>query len=380
MIRRLSRRHFVKGLGGAAAGAVVGSSLFALSCDGKPGGELEPPDENGIRLPQGFRSRVLAQSGSKVTGTEHVWHGAPDGGAVFPAGDGGWIYVSNSEKNPGGGVGALRFSASGDVVDAYWICNGTRRNCAGGATPWDTWLTCEEVPTGLVYECDPLGIEDPTVRPALGTFNHEAVAFDALGRAYLTEDHPVGGLYRFTPNKSGNVDAGLLEVAGVDADSNVLWYALPNPNPGSGETPTRQQVPEMYTFNGGEGIDSRGDRIFFTTKGDNRVWELDLARDQLGIVYDRATDVFGHLSGVDNLVVAPNDALVVAEDGGNMELVLVTAVGLSLPLLRVEGQPDSELTGPAFDASRTRLYFSSQRGFFGGGITYEIEGPFHTLG
>jgi hypothetical protein len=63
-----------------------------------------------------------------------------------------------------------------------------------------------------------------------------------------------------------------------------------------------------------------------------------------------------------------------------MELVLVSAWGIAVPLLRVEGQPGSELAGPAFDQSRTRLYFSSQRGFDGRGITYEVEGPFYSLG
>lgn len=377
---RFSRRRFVQGAGLLGAQAVVGTSLFALACDGRPIGELQPADANGILLPTGFRSRVIARSGSAVPGTEHIWHGAPDGAAVFDSGDGGWIYVSNSEKNPGGGVGALRFSASGEVVDAYWICNGTRRNCAGGATPWGSWLSCEEVATGLVYECDPRGEDAQIVRPALGTFNHEAVAFDTVGRAYLTEDRSDGRLYRFTPNAAEDLSAGLLEVMGVDAASNVSWYEVPNPNPASGETATRNQVPESYAFNGGEGIDSNGVEIYFTTKGDNRVWQLDLARDVLSVVYDHATDLLQHLSGVDNLLVAPNDGLIIAEDGGNMELVLIAKAGLALPLLRVEGQATSELTGPAFDPSRTRLYFSSQRGTDGKGITYEVEGPFGLLG
>ena len=63
-----------------------------------------------------------------------------------------------------------------------------------------------------------------------------------------------------------------------------------------------------------------------------------------------------------------------------MELVLLTITGIAVPLVIVEGQSGSELAGPAFDPSRTRLYFSSQRGTDGFGITYEIEGPFHTLG
>ena len=60
-------------------------------------GPLLDPDENGLRLPAGFSSRVIARSGTAVEGSSYVWHNAPDGGGVFTTGDGGWIYVSNSE-------------------------------------------------------------------------------------------------------------------------------------------------------------------------------------------------------------------------------------------------------------------------------------------
>ena len=49
-------------------------------------------------------------------------------------------------------------------------------------------------------------------------------------------------------------------------------------------------------------------------------------------------------------------------------------------LVQVAGQPNSEVTGPAFDPSGTRLYFSSQWGATGrgrDGITYEVSGPFN---
>jgi hypothetical protein len=373
-----SRRQFLRKGGALGAQVVAGSSLFTLACDLSPYGPLREPDENGIRLPPGFHSRVLARSGEPVPGTQHVWHLAPDGGAVFPL-HSGWTYVSNAELWFGGGAGALRFDPSGSIVDAYSICTGTRRNCAGGATPWGTWLSCEEVSNGRVWECDPGGVADPIVRPALGAFNHEAVATDPHERRlYLTEDAPDGRLYRFTPNHWGNLASGLLEAAEVTSDGRVYWHEIPNPVPAPGATPTRRQVLETTPFRGGEGIAYDRGHLYFTTKLDDRVWDLDVETQGIRILYDRATDPIAKLSGVDNVTVTPSGELVVAEDGGDMELVMLTLEGVGLPILRVEGQAGSELTGPAFDPHGRRLYFSSQRGPLGRGTTYEVRGPFRT--
>ena len=163
-------------------------------------GALQAADDNGLQLPEGFTSRVIAQTGQKVGSSDFDWVRAPDGGAVFDTDDGGWIYVSNAESGSQGGVGAVRFDSSGNITDAYSICTGTRRNCAGGTTPWGTWLTCEEVEDGLTYECDVSGATSAVARPALGAFNHEAAAVDPdTGVVYETEDRSDGNFYRFTP-------------------------------------------------------------------------------------------------------------------------------------------------------------------------------------
>ena len=383
----LTRRSFLAAAGATGAAAVGGRAAWAQTTDAEPDtepyGPLGEPDANGIRLPDGFTSRVLARSGEVVEGSKYTWHDAPDGGATFPMPDGGWVYVSNSEvrSGPTGGVGALRFGSTGEVVDSYPILEGTMVNCAGGPTPWSTWLSCEEFPTGQVWECDPAGVVEAAVRPALGSFTHEAVAVDPDNeRLYMTEDVPDGRFYRFTPDRWPSLEAGQLEVAMVDGEQ-VTWLALPDPDAESMET--RLQVPESTAFSGGEGLWFDKGIVYFTTKGDGRVWRLDPTDDNLTVLHEPPTGgpegSEPVLDGVDNITVSSAGELFVCEDhAGEQDIVVVASDGSVGRLLRVTGQPISELTGVAIAPAGDRLYFSSQRGVDGPGITYEITGPFRT--
>ncbi|MFI8945397.1 alkaline phosphatase PhoX [Streptomyces sp. NPDC053750] len=367
--------------------AVLGGTLWrgaAYAAPAQPGsgpyGALGSPDANGIRLPAGFTSRVIARSGQKVAGTSYTWHNAPDGGACYADGSG-WIYVSNSEINPSGGASAVKFSSTGAITSAYRVLSGTRQNCAGGRTPWNTWLSCEEVDRGYVYETDPWGVKAAVRRDAMGRFKHEAAAADPVRKVvYLTEDVSDGCFYRFRPTTWGDLSSGTLEVlvAGSATSGPVTWARVPDP---TGATATRSQVSGAKRFNGGEGCYYADDTCWFTTKGDNRVWQYNAAAQTVELAYDDSLVTSGTapLTGVDNVTGSTSGDLFVAEDGGNMEICVITPSDVIAPFLRIDGQSGSEITGPAFSPDGTRLYFSSQRGTSGsssGGITYEVRGPF----
>ncbi|GAA4540040.1 alkaline phosphatase PhoX [Amycolatopsis samaneae] len=386
----MKRRNFLRaaviGAGVTAFGNTLSSSALAAPAQNGPSpyGPLGAADANGIQLPAGFTSRVIARSGKQVASTGYIWHSAPDGGAVFPDGTG-WLYVSNSEITPGGGASAVRFDANADIVGAHRILSNTRQNCAGGAMPWGTWLSCEEIDRGFVYECAPAGPDSAAVqRLAMGRFKHEAAAADPVRKAvYLTEDVPDGCFYRFVPTTWGSLAAGTLQVlkAGTATSGSFTWATVPDP--GGSPTATRNQVSGAKRFNGGEGLHYANDTAWFTTKGDNRVWQLDLANNTYELAYDDSlvTNGTAPLTGVDNVTGSASGDLFVAEDGGNMEICLITPDDIVAPFLRVTGQSASEITGPAFTPAGNRLYFSSQRGTSGSssdGITYEVTGPFRS--
>src|SRR5690606_298681 len=119
---------------------------------------------------------------------------------------------------------------------------------------------------------------------------------------------------------------------------------------------TREQVPGATVFDGGEGIWFHDDVVYVATKGDNRVWAYDVEAARLSVLYDRATAADPDaLRGVDNLTVSCCGDVLVAEDGGSMQVVAVLPDGTLRPLVQVVGHDGSEITGPAFDPSGTRL-------------------------
>jgi secreted PhoX family phosphatase len=270
----MDRRSFLKGAGTAVAGAaaIPLSALVARAQDPTHKGGIRrghtagygplfptPDGTTGlplIALPEGFKYVTFGWTGDPLT------NGAPtpgvhDGMAAFAAGRGLVRLVRNHERGTGtpfapisgvydplaaGGTTTLLFDAhKGELVSAEPSLSGTIRNCAGGPTPWGTWLTCEETfehtgaagrPHGYIFEVPADGLGDPTPLRDMGRYSHEAVAVDpATGFVYETEDAGnSSGCYRFVPNVPGNLAAGgrlfMLKAVGVHQAN--LTGVIPN--------------------------------------------------------------------------------------------------------------------------------------------------------
>ncbi|MCK5771523.1 alkaline phosphatase PhoX [Algiphilus sp.] len=439
----LPRRAFLRNLLLTAGSISAASALTACGSDGPRGngvarsrfadiGPLQAPDENGVSLPAGFTSRVVAVAGEQPlpASSPFEWIRDPDGAGVFALPDGGWIYIANSEVRDAtsgglvqplqpivsrenvaalgtglrGGVGALRFAADGTLVDAYRVLENTTTNCSGVATPWGTWLSGEEITDGYVFECDPLGGNVAGRRlDIFGRKGHEQFAIDVDHRTiYHTEDF--GGDDRFYRNVFSEADwprgqrpqleDGVLQVLVVEGGiaaarqgpAPIRWVDAVNDG-----RPQRQVYSDETTvFAGNEGCWFLDGFVFFSTKSDDNIWAIDTVGQTVESIYSPQAQPDGSpvdpdepaLFGVDNLLMTDDGDIVCVEDGGDMRAMVLMPDGVTIPLLRL---PDntvrgSEVSGPAFSPDGRRFYCSSMRcgrnGGRGTGITYEITMPF----
>lgn len=172
---------------------------------------------------------------------------------------------------------------------------------------------------------------------------HEAVAAGPARQViHLTEDETNGRFYRFVPTTWGNLSSGTLQamVRGRGTSGSFTWADVPDPD--GSPTAARSQVSGSKSFSGGEGCHYADDTVWFTTEGDNRVWQLNLTSNTSELPYDDSlVNGTAPLAGVDNITGASSGDLFVAEDGGNVEICLIAPDDVVASFLRIDGRSGS---------------------------------------
>ncbi len=439
----VSRRQVIAGTGTAslgfvlsgAVGSIFGGTASAAEPDGFHGyGELIPDPAKTIDLPQGFQYKILSRAGVDTVQTGEKLPGLPDGMFAFPGRkNSNAVLVRNHELSPGatdpvphlpglvydpgapGGTTTVVLEGK-QLISQVASLAGTVRNCAGGHTPWGTWLSCEETELtpaadarltknhGYVFEVDPQGrLTDTEAVPlkALGRYAHEAVAVDPkTGILYLTEDagSPFGLIYRFLPQKPlggpGSLRAGgklqALAVAGVPDLSvftelgttfPVTWVDVPDPD--ATTAPVRKQFANnaITRVPKAEGIFWERTSAYIVSSyakagspsagvHEGQVWEFNPRKSTIELVVRIAPG--GRFDGPDNITISPYGSnIVLAEDGdGENYLTVVGDDGTVYPLAR-NAASDSEWAGVTFSPDSNWLYANIQ----GDGLTVAITGP-----
>ena len=458
---KITRRDYLKATGVFAAG-ILGVNHFDVGpawagVQGFGYGPLEADPEGILELPAGFSYTSFSRTGEWMDDKLKV-PGLHDGMAAFPGPRGttilvrnhelsrdqqdisyhggdhrlkqrfpkGFVYDSGFGRRPAlGGTTTLVYDTKYQkLLRHYLSLAGTTRNCAGGPTPWGSWLTCEETVDrvgepneqdhGFVFEVPATSrrkIAKPIPYKAMGRFNHEAVAVDSrTGIVYLTEDREDGLLYRFLPKRRGHlVKGGRLQALKIKGES-----ALDTRNwPDTRWLPVRQSMDVEWVNvvnvespnddlrhqgvnDHGAAIFARGEGIWYdsgvlywtcTNGGPNQQGQVFRYRpsSQEGASGEESEpgqlEIFSQpdnskiLQHADNLTVAPWGDVIICEDGGPVNyLVGITPLGKLYRFAR-NTLNGSEFAGSTFSPDGSTLFVNIQKP----GVTLAITGPWYGL-
>ena len=390
-----------------------------------------------LELPEGFRYMTFGWTGDPMDDGRRI-PPLHDGMAAFAGENGTVVLVRNHEitagavlnaptydSQAGGGTTTTVFDpVSEKVVSTRVSLAGTIRNCAGGPTPWGSWLTCEETVVGpsdpqnafplqhgYIFEVPHDGLSDAKPITAMGCFVHEAIAVDPrTGIVYETQDRTQAGLYRFIPKASGRLaEGGRLQMLAVDgrrafdttrgqragATYDIHWVDIHEPDrphisptAGYGLGVLQQGLAAGGAiFSRLEGATFGDSRLYVTATdgGDKKmgqVWEIDPRRDRLRLVFESPGAPV--LNMPDNLTLSPRGGLVLCEDGtatpcvhgltreGRIFRFARNNVKIDTPRNGLTGDfSQREFAGATYSPDGKWLFFNAQTP----GITFAVTGP-----
>jgi secreted PhoX family phosphatase len=382
--RPINRRAFLTNSAAVAGGVAIANPFKALLANGRnfrdrrdrgrrgcspDYGPLSPVKDQTtglplLQLPEGFEYLSLGWTGDRMSDGA-LTPGNHDGMAAFKGRRGVIRLVRNHELDSGtpfttvaydgnarGGTTTLEFDTrEGKLLQSWASLSGTVRNCAGGTTPWGSWLTCEETtagpaapytqPHGYIFDVPAFGTAIPTPFKAMGRFSHEAVAIDPeTGFVYETEDASPSGFYRFRPTQRGDLSSGTLEMLAIEGLPNyntalnqtqeealdVVWVTIDNPDPASAD-------PRPYAQGAAKGGAafarlegawwSHGKAYFVSTSGGNvsqgQIWEYEPCSETLTLIFESpAAEI---LNAPDNICASPRGGFILCEDGSGAEFL-----------------------------------------------------------
>lgn len=465
----MKRRNFLRQSSMVSLG-FVGLHSFVSSCASNPKeiasfptalsegyGPLLKDPEGILMLPQGFSYQIISRQGDQMIDGFFV-PGLADGMATFSAPDGRTIVVRNHEVSPGnpeqgafgkelellpnllsqqlydygrgelpclGGTTTFVYNgATGKIEEQYLSLAGTIRNCAGGPTPWGSWISCEEntatandqleknhgynfeVPASVSQQ-----LVDPLPLKAMGRFNHEAVCVDSrTGIVYQTEDRGDGLIYRFIPEVPGELHKGgrlqALAIQGMHSFDTRNWAKLSTERMEIGMPYTVEWVDlnevespnddlRLQGFEAGAARFARGEgmwygegeiyfactnggvkehgQIFKYTPGPNegKPNESQAPGTLALFVEPNNTDI---VESCDNLTVSPHGGVVLCEDKGTPRIIGLKPNGEMYHIAKNVGF-QSEFAGVCFSPDGETLFVNIQ----GPGLTLAITGPWGSV-